>query len=564
MNIEELDIEIARFLVTDTPEVLVISGKWGVGKTFVWDRNLKSAAGSNKVVFKQYAYLSLFGLGNLNELKSAVWKNSRSVSDLAASQPINTIAAALKNLREMRKSGTNFLASATKIIKIDSEMMIEHLGAMTIRNQIVCFDDLERKSKSLELSDVLGYASYLKEQKGCKVVLLLNDEQLGDTEGVFRTQLEKVADVELKLSPSPPEAASIGLTSKAPYEEELKANMIALGISNIRTIKKTERMSARLLRSLEGLDKRVAVEALKNLALFLYSKLHPSEAPNMDEIKKFNRYSGLFDAQDRPNGARPELLSLFGAIAFIWRSNFSNHISDYVLTGFLDEAGIRESALKYEAELQLGDKHVAYREAWQLFHGSLENNTVEVMAALVGAIRAMPEAVSPGDLDGSIGLIRQLGWDGDYDRLVQIYVDARNEEKPFWDITSANHSRALSDPTVIEAFNTTFASFADEIRLEDALQTLSESWDENLVKFVASKSLDEFVAAYKKLSTGGGQSLKWAIQGGLRQRGVTSESGFIEKIAGLVVAALSQIAAESKLNELRLARYGITPTAPPT
>ena len=49
------------------------------------------------------------------------------------------------------------------------------------RNQIVCIDDLERSGADLNIKDVFGLVSYLKEQRGCKVVLLLNDEELSDT-----------------------------------------------------------------------------------------------------------------------------------------------------------------------------------------------------------------------------------------------------------------------------------------------------------------------------------------------------------------------------------------------
>jgi hypothetical protein len=35
--------EIRRFLSTTEPEVMCISGHWGVGKTFAWNRYLQEA-----------------------------------------------------------------------------------------------------------------------------------------------------------------------------------------------------------------------------------------------------------------------------------------------------------------------------------------------------------------------------------------------------------------------------------------------------------------------------------------------------------------------------------------
>jgi hypothetical protein len=47
-----------------------------------------------------------------------------------------------------------------------------------VQNQIVCIDDLDRRSKTLDLRDVLGLISFLREQRGCKVALILNAEKL--------------------------------------------------------------------------------------------------------------------------------------------------------------------------------------------------------------------------------------------------------------------------------------------------------------------------------------------------------------------------------------------------
>ena len=52
--------EIFRFLETDTPEVLCIKGKWGVGKTYTWETLLKEAQQSSKVKLQSYSNVSLY------------------------------------------------------------------------------------------------------------------------------------------------------------------------------------------------------------------------------------------------------------------------------------------------------------------------------------------------------------------------------------------------------------------------------------------------------------------------------------------------------------------------
>jgi hypothetical protein len=114
---------------------------------------------------------------------------------------------------------------------------------LTVRNEIVCIDDLERKGKNLDAGDVLGLASFLKEERNCKVVLLLNDEALEEGDlAKFTAYLEKVVDETLSFNPSANEAAPIALAEKDSVRDQIAKNCIALGISNIRIIKKIDRI----------------------------------------------------------------------------------------------------------------------------------------------------------------------------------------------------------------------------------------------------------------------------------------------------------------------------------
>lgn len=49
-----------RCLASDVPEVLCVSGMWGVGKTFAWQRYLSDAQSSKGLAMHRYAYVSLF------------------------------------------------------------------------------------------------------------------------------------------------------------------------------------------------------------------------------------------------------------------------------------------------------------------------------------------------------------------------------------------------------------------------------------------------------------------------------------------------------------------------
>ncbi|NJM08464.1 DEAD/DEAH box helicase family protein [Candidatus Gracilibacteria bacterium] len=79
--------------------------------------------------------------------------------------------------------------------------------SLVLRDTLICIDDLERKGGDLELKDVIGLASSLKEQRQCKVVFIVNDGSLSTEEQEsYQRHGEKVVDFEFKFAPTPLEA----------------------------------------------------------------------------------------------------------------------------------------------------------------------------------------------------------------------------------------------------------------------------------------------------------------------------------------------------------------------
>lgn len=68
--------EIERFLRSPSPEVLCISGRWGVGKTYSWQTFLREEETAGRLGVDRHAYVSLFGLNSLGELRSAIVENT--------------------------------------------------------------------------------------------------------------------------------------------------------------------------------------------------------------------------------------------------------------------------------------------------------------------------------------------------------------------------------------------------------------------------------------------------------------------------------------------------------
>src|SRR5262249_19762119 len=68
LSIEIVEREIGRFLASPEPEVLCLKGKWGIGKTFAWQRFVQNAKSHGGIALDQYAFVSLFGVNSAEQL----------------------------------------------------------------------------------------------------------------------------------------------------------------------------------------------------------------------------------------------------------------------------------------------------------------------------------------------------------------------------------------------------------------------------------------------------------------------------------------------------------------
>ncbi len=237
MTIEVFASELKRFLSTEDPEVLCITGRWGVGKTYAWRHYLKEAQKAKSVALSKYSYISLFGRNSLDDVRTSIVENTVD-SNTVGQQPDLTsfdaiVGKLLAGAKDLTKVAT-YIPQASGYVASANRALF-----MMTSNQIVCVDDLERSGKGLDAKDVMGLISGLKEEKRCKIVILLNEEALsGDNKIDFGTQIEKIADTIIRFEPTPAECADIGVEKGRFYTEELTRCVVRLRIINIRVIKK--------------------------------------------------------------------------------------------------------------------------------------------------------------------------------------------------------------------------------------------------------------------------------------------------------------------------------------
>lgn len=553
--------EIDRFLARSEPEALCITGKWGVGKTFAWKKYLLAAKDNGVIALGRYSYVSLFGLSSLDDVKRAIFENTLEKSKLDQIVDLTTLEGAVSKIRSSWRSGGRLARIFAPVG--DYAAAFERLGFMTVNKQIICFDDLERKSKDVDMRDILGLISFLKEQRDCKVVVLLNDEKLGDDDEEYRSQLEKVADTLVKFEPTPEEATEIGVTPDVPNSEQIKKDCIALGIVNIRTIKRICGWAERLQELIGGLDPRVFRQAIHSATLFGYAKAQPDIAPTLAFLRQYNSFHlAVAEVNNQPL-EHPEWVSLVRAYDFTHIDDLDACILDGIERGHFDEIVLMQAAEAAQKQFVAGDDDAAFSAAWKRFYGSFKDDANEVMDGIASVIRDKPRAVTPLNLSGSISMLKELGWGGDTGALIDGYLEAWSDAQPvFWDLDQSSFSSSITDPDVRAAFAAKAETYVDMRDLKEELIKLgtSSGWNPKDVAYLAAQSAEHYREIFKALT---GDELNAVIRGAFMFKNIVNADEDMKAVTAAATTALKSIAAESPINQRRVRMYGIALEAPP-
>ncbi len=181
----------------DNEFVAILSGEWGIGKTYFWnefkEKNLTS---------KQVVYVSLFGLNSLDEIKNEIiFQLSKYTKFLNKSR---------NKIKSLKGGNIKFDDIGFSIGGALINSSLSFFSTKDFNNIVICFDDFERLSDKVSLKDVMGLVSQFKEQKKCKVIMILNEKELNKLstidgkkyDEIFALYKEKIVDYTFNYQPN--------------------------------------------------------------------------------------------------------------------------------------------------------------------------------------------------------------------------------------------------------------------------------------------------------------------------------------------------------------------------
>lgn len=422
-NMEHIEAAIQDFIKTQGSGVFVIKGAWGVGKTYLFNKVLGHCV--EVAATKKYSYVSLFGARSIADVKKSILTNCID-SDKYGQDPTITISNFVSKMQGWADSLKAVVPVAGDYIPDSYELNF----SLSIDNVLVCLDDLERVSGQLEVREVLGLASELKERKSCKVFLILNDSKIQGCD--YETYREKVVDYEFDFSPNPAFGLSVVNINSIDFGDYIKERFMSLNCSNIRVMNSSIRLIDELIPSLSIFHRITIEEVISSIILFCCVKNRSglcSIITSLDFFKTMKSTYLKFDVDknkiDIEFKAKERVLSDYG---FFHVDEKDLCLIDGISCGFIDKERLIKCLASLDREIIDREKNSELKEAWQIYRSSFDDNVELFVNKLTSAISNNIDIVNFNDLNTAIRFLRQLDKSDVADSLIDLFVQGRKSD----------------------------------------------------------------------------------------------------------------------------------------
>lgn len=181
MNNHQVEI-ILQYLKMPTNYAVILSGGYGIGKTYFFRGELKPEIEKIPTLLdasRNYraVHISLFGIKSLEDLHISILfelhtylKNKRLAMGYGIFKSLARSIAVLKT------------SSDIDPILDDLEKSFAKSKPIEYKDLLICFDDIDRRGKSFALSEFIGFVNQQVEIEGAKILLIANSDQLSSQE----------------------------------------------------------------------------------------------------------------------------------------------------------------------------------------------------------------------------------------------------------------------------------------------------------------------------------------------------------------------------------------------
>lgn len=171
MNENELNEFIINYVKREkTQSALMLSGQWGIGKSYYINNSLKENLKKND--FKMIS-VSLYGLTSIHDISKSIYIELKLLKKKHSKKAKHAVAGIALAGKTVIKGVASFF---NVDLSIDQNALDKFFKTVNLSKTLIVLEDLERTT--LNFSDLLGYINNLTEIDGAKVLLVSNEAEI--------------------------------------------------------------------------------------------------------------------------------------------------------------------------------------------------------------------------------------------------------------------------------------------------------------------------------------------------------------------------------------------------
>jgi hypothetical protein len=530
----------------------VLKGQWGVGKTYMWKNLIREIGAESSLV--KYSYVSLFGINSVADLRLAIVAKTQNLKgNNTQSQESWELGGTLRSVRSWLHDRLGDLREIPLLRQVT--VGFETIAPLFLSDMLICFDDFERMGDELA-PNLLGFISELKEERNCQVVMIMNDQELGEKNKSYEKYREKIVDLELLYSPTNDEVASIVLDDKSSLHQLVREHTERLDINNIRVLRRILDVVIIIHDLVKGMHKDVLRQAVHSAALFVRCTYERNdEIPTVVFLRSYSSFGAAFaKASAQKEGKEADVReskweAMLDKYSFKNMDEFDLTILEVVEKGYVEGSPLLEEARKVDRMYKARDLDQSFTDAWALFHDTFVNNEAELVTGLNKAFRRCVETISPLNLNGTVKLLRDLKQDAIASELIDLYIEHHKSDSDRFNLDEYAFRGEINDKEIIQKFDEIHVKSNPMPTLLDAVRAISrQSWsgaDERVLDAATEGDLDTFFKGNH------GRELGRYVKSCIRFGTMEGHTQFGERVR----IVLRKISEESPVNAVRVSRY---------
>lgn len=342
-------------------------------------------------------------------------------------------------------------------------------------------------------------------------------------------------------------------------DRQLKKRISQLGIKNIRIIFRIKRLVKLIAPYLQTSEPEVMNQTIHTLVLLTWCYLSGDDiSPNYDFVKK-SKLELLGLGEDKLSDKEKQWKALLQDYSFTSIDEFDLVLAEFVETGYVTPDNLENPLENLNSQILASKGNRSFEEAWRLYFDSFENNQDEVISNIYERYKENTKYISPLNLNGTVTLLRELGREDLADDCIHHYIMERKDQPEIFNLDRYTFAGEIKDQKIIEEFNKEYIKLAPQKSLRETIAGIAgkNGWNRKDIEIMSSASQEEYYQIFKNEL---GEHLHSFVKACLQFKNIGNTSEKEKMISTKAEAALKMIAAESRINKLRVARYGMDVT----